>query len=77
MLTIIILYRVVEISIFQKRFFQKYSTVLMMNNWVAEEHVRNELKENLNMLGLQYNLQSFLEVISTWCQKSGFSCRYE
>lgn len=44
---------------------------------LAEEHVKNELKENLNMLGLQYSLDSFLNGTSFWCQNSGFSCRFD
>jgi hypothetical protein len=44
---------------------------------IAEEHVKNELKENLNMLGLQYDLQSFLYSIHSWCERSGFPCRYD
>lgn len=44
---------------------------------IAEEYMKNELKENLNMLGLQYDLQSFLYAIHTWCERSGFSCRYD
>lgn len=46
-------------------------------NIIAEEHVKNELKENLNMLGLQYDLQSFLYSIHSWCERSGFPCRYD
>jgi hypothetical protein len=46
-------------------------------NIIAEEHVKNELKENLNMLGLQYDLQSFLCSIHSWCERSGFPCRYD
>ena len=46
-------------------------------NTIAEEHVKNELKENLNMLGLQYDLQSFLYSVHSWCVRSNFSCRYD
>jgi hypothetical protein len=46
-------------------------------NIIAEEHVKNELKENLNMLGLQYDLQSFLYSLHIWSEHSGFSCRYD
>jgi hypothetical protein len=46
-------------------------------NTIAEEHVKNELKENLNMLGLQYDLQSFLASVHSWCVRSNFSCRYD
>jgi hypothetical protein len=46
-------------------------------NVIAEEHVKNELKENLNMLGLQYDLQSFLCSVHSWCERSGFPCRYD
>jgi hypothetical protein len=44
---------------------------------LAEHHVKNELKENLSMLGHQYNLQSFLEVVCSWCEASGFPYRYD
>jgi hypothetical protein len=43
---------------------------------LAEEHVKNEFKENLSMLGLQYDLQSFLDVVCSWCEASGFPYRY-
>ncbi len=46
-------------------------------NLIAEEHVKNELKENLNMLGLPFDLQSFLYSIHIWSEHSGFSCRYD
>lgn len=44
---------------------------------LAEEHVRNELKEELNMLGQQYNLQSYLDAVCSWCEACGFSYRYD
>lgn len=44
---------------------------------LAEDHVKNELKEDMNMLGLQFNLQSFLYGIYIWSEHSGFSCRYD
>jgi hypothetical protein len=44
---------------------------------LADDHVKNELKEHLNMLGLQYNLQSFLDGVFVWCEESGFPYRYD
>jgi len=46
-------------------------------NLIAEEHVKNEIKENLNMIGFQYDLKSFLYSLHIWSEHSGFSCRYD
>ena len=44
---------------------------------LAEEHVDNELKEQMNMLGLQFSIESFLEGVQMWCDGSGFQYRYD
>jgi hypothetical protein len=44
---------------------------------LAEEHVRNELKEALHMLGRRYNIQSFLDAVCSWCEASAFPYRYD
>jgi hypothetical protein len=44
---------------------------------IAEDFIKNELKDQLLMLGRQYNLNSFLDAICSWCEASGFPYRYD
>ena len=44
---------------------------------IAEEYVKDELKETVYMLGAEYNISSYLDTICTWFEVSGFPYRRE
>ncbi len=44
---------------------------------IAEEYVKDELEENVHMLGAEYNRSSFLDLMCKWFDKSGVPYRYE
>jgi hypothetical protein len=44
---------------------------------IAKDYGKYEFKEQLLMLGRQYTLLSFMDVVSRWCDASGFPYRQD
>jgi hypothetical protein len=57
------------------RIFNNLNDELM--DKIAEDFVKYELKEQLFMLGREYTLLSFMNVVCSWCDASGFPYRHE
>jgi hypothetical protein len=57
------------------RIFDNISEELM--DKIAQDYVKYELKDQLLILGRQYNLQSYLDAVCSWCEACGFPYRYD
>jgi DNA-binding Lrp family transcriptional regulator len=56
------------------RIFENISSEQMEK--IAQDYVKYELKDQLSMLGRQYSLLSFMDVVCSWCEASGFPYRH-
>lgn len=64
--------------------FSKWLILRIFNNLndeqmdkIAQEFVEYDLKDQMHMSGLQYNMLSCLDFACSWCEASGFTYRHD